>query len=156
MLSPVTSQKPETCEVQKSQIKTPKPKLANNIDNVFMHLTNYSLNKRNKDAYVPAGGGKFNGEGSGEDGAGVFGAGVVATTLGVARAASRAIRTDWPGFIVVRGLVARSFGMLLICARAMAVSGARSGRRQKVGLDGSGVGVRVFCGCARAAAAYCG
>ena len=100
--------------------------------------------------------GEGSGEGSGEDGAGVFGAGVVATTLGVARAASRAIRIDWPGFIVVRGLVARSFGMLLICARAMAVSGARSGRRQKVGLDGSGVGVRVFCGCARAAAAYCG
>ena len=100
--------------------------------------------------------GEGSGEGSGEDGALVFGAGVVATTLGVARAASRAIRIDWPGFIVVRGLVARSFGMLLICARAMAVSGARSGRRQKVGLDGSGVGVRVFCGCARAAAAYCG
>ena len=100
--------------------------------------------------------GEGSGEGSGEDGALVFGAGVVAPTLGVARAASRAIRIDWPGFIVVRGLVARSFGMLLICARAMAVSGARSGRRQKVGLDGSGVGVRVFCGCARAAAAYCG
>jgi hypothetical protein len=100
--------------------------------------------------------GEGSGEGSGEDGALVFGAGVVATTLGVARVASRAIRIDWPGFIVVRGLVARSFGMLLICARAMAVSGARSGRRQKVGLDGSGVGVRVFCGCARAAAAYCG
>ena len=120
------------------------------------------------------GSGKVSGEGSGEgvvattlgvaraassaiDAAWVFGAGVVATTLGVASAASRAaIRIDWPGFIVVRGLVARSFGMLLICARAMAVSGARSGRRQKVGLDGSGVGVRVFCGCARAAAAYCG
>ena len=96
------------------------------------------------------------GEGSGEDGALVFGAGVVATTFGVARAASSAIRIDWPGFIVVRGLIARSFGMLLICARAMAVSGARSGRRQKVGLGGSGVSVRVICGCARAAAAYCG
>ena len=90
--------------------------------------------------------GEGSGEGSGEDGAWVFGAGVVATTLGVASAASRAIMIDWPGFIVVRGLVARSFGMLLICARAMAVSGARSGRRQKVGLDGSGVGVRVFVG----------
>ena len=56
------------------------------------------------------------GEGSGEDGALVFGAGVVATTFGVARAASSAIRIDWPGFIVVRGLIARSFGMLLICA----------------------------------------
>ena len=40
-----------------------------NLHDVFMHLTNYSLNKRNTAAYVKAGGGRHNdGESSGEEG----------------------------------------------------------------------------------------
>ena len=40
-----------------------------NLNDVFMHLTNYSLNKRNVEAYVPAAGTK-DAEGSGEEGEG--------------------------------------------------------------------------------------
>ena len=86
--------------------------------------------------------GEGSGEGSGEDGALVAGAGVVATTLGVTRAASRAIRIDWPGFIVVRGLIARSFGMLFD------LRSSDGGERRTIGEAPKSRARRVGRGCA--------